>query len=87
MKTSKLCLSDRGLMAHVIGIQSAAPRWHFRTAAGKDVDFALEAPDGRLVGVDVKASVPLRTDDFACLRELGEIVPVDSPLRVLRRIE
>lgn len=52
----------------------AVTLWHFRTAAGKEVDFILEAPDGRLVGIEVKASATLRPDDFTALKELADIL-------------
>lgn len=54
--------------------EQTATLWHFRTAAGKEVDFVLEAPDGRLVGIEVKASATLRPDDFAGLHELGGLL-------------
>ncbi len=49
---------------------------HFRTAGGREVDIVLEAPDGRVVGVEVKlGSTPARSDfsGLAHLRDrLGE---------------
>jgi predicted AAA+ superfamily ATPase len=48
--------------------------WHFRTSAGKEVDFILEAPGGRLVGIEVKASATLRTDDFRPLQEWAALM-------------
>jgi predicted AAA+ superfamily ATPase len=45
--------------------------WHFRTAAGRKVDFILESPDGRLAGIEVKASATLRPDDFSALKDLA----------------
>jgi predicted AAA+ superfamily ATPase len=37
---------------------------HMRTATGAEVDFVLERTDGRLAGVEVKASATVRGDDF-----------------------
>lgn len=34
----------------------AARAYHFRTAEGVEVDLVLEAPDGRIVGIEVKGS-------------------------------
>lgn len=41
---------------------------HFRTAEGDEVDLVLEAPSGRLVGIEVKASATIGTADFKGLR-------------------
>jgi hypothetical protein len=49
---------------------TAATAWHFRTAAGQEVDLVLEAPDQRIVGVEIKASASLGPSDFNGLREL-----------------
>lgn len=45
---------------------------HFRTAAGREVDFVLETPDGRIVGIEVKAGATTGSDDFKGLRALRE---------------
>jgi len=49
---------------------------HMRTAQGAEVDFVLEAADGRVVGVEVKAGSTVRGENFkhlAMLRDrLGE---------------
>ncbi len=45
--------------------------WHFRTATGTEVDFIIEAADGRLAGLEVKASSTVRSDDFEGLKELA----------------
>lgn len=45
---------------------------HFRTAGGREVDIVLEAPDGRVVGVEVKlGSTPAR-GDFSGLAHLRD---------------
>ncbi len=49
--------------------------YHFRTAVGKEVDVVLEAPDGRLVGVEVKSTSEASTRDFAGLKELAKLEP------------
>jgi len=43
---------------------------HFRTRDGVEVDAVLEAADGRVVGVEVKASDTVRPEDFRGLRAL-----------------
>lgn len=43
---------------------------HYRTHAGQEVDLLLEHPDGRLVGVEVKATGSPNAADFKGLRAL-----------------
>jgi predicted AAA+ superfamily ATPase len=50
----------------------AAAAYHFRTAAGREVDIVLEVPGGRVVGIEVKAAGSLGTDDFDGLEALVE---------------
>jgi predicted AAA+ superfamily ATPase len=44
----------------------------FRTHSGREVDFVLERDDGRLVGLEVKATTSLADSDFNGLRALAE---------------
>jgi uncharacterized protein len=46
--------------------------YHFRDRGGAEVDIILEYPDGRVVGVEVKATSTPRSEDFAGLRFLAE---------------
>lgn len=46
--------------------------YHYRTPGGQEVDAVLEARDGRVVGVEVKASATVGSKDFAGLRALQE---------------
>lgn len=46
--------------------------YHFRTAAGSEVDVILEKPDGSVAGVEVKASATVDASDFAALKELRD---------------
>jgi predicted AAA+ superfamily ATPase len=56
-----------------IGWSRTRPRmFHFRTAAGLEVDLVLEARGGRLVGIEVKASATVSGDDFKALRFFAE---------------
>lgn len=54
--------------------RQTASAWHFRTATGSEVDLLLEAPDGRIVGVEVKASGSVTQSDFKGLRILADAV-------------
>ncbi|MGH2758390.1 MAG: ATP-binding protein [Actinomycetota bacterium] len=54
-----------------IGWSRARPsQHHFRSRRGEEVDCVLESRDGRLVGIEVKASATVRGDDFKGLRAL-----------------
>jgi predicted AAA+ superfamily ATPase len=45
---------------------------HYRTAAGKEVDFVLEEGGRRVVGIEVKSSHGVGVQDFSGLRSLAE---------------
>lgn len=59
---------------HLRWADTSATAWHFRTAAGREVDLMLEAPSGQVVGVEVKASASVTPGDFNGLRELAAAV-------------
>lgn len=44
--------------------------YHFRSQAGKEVDVVIEAPDGRVVGLEIKLSATPSTRDFSGLKTL-----------------
>ena len=48
--------------------------FHFRTHGGREVDIVLEADDGRLVGVEVKAAAMVGANDLKGLTALREVV-------------
>ncbi len=48
--------------------------YHLRTASGYEVDFVLEKASGEIVGVEVKASSCVDSDDFRGLRFLQSVV-------------
>lgn len=43
---------------------------HFRTSDGKEVDFVLERPDGKLAAIEVKGRDAVTASDFKGLKEL-----------------
>jgi uncharacterized protein len=47
--------------------------YHMRSKVGKEVDVVLEAPDGRLVGLEIKASGKVGPGDFAGLKTFAEM--------------
>lgn len=44
---------------------------HYRTRDGVEVDGVIETPDGRIIGIEVKAGATVRSDDLAGLRNLA----------------
>ena len=70
------CFVGMELAKQLSAARARASLLHMRTATGADVDFVIEAADGRVAGVEVKASATLRSEDFkhlATLRDrLGE---------------
>jgi len=50
---------------------------HFRDVAGNEVDFVLEAPDGRIVGIEVKCSSDLGGRDWRGLETLASATGKD----------
>jgi predicted AAA+ superfamily ATPase len=46
--------------------------FHFRTQTGQEVDVVLEDSAGRIVGIEVKASAAVGSQDFKGLRALAE---------------
>lgn len=56
-------------------ISWADPRtalYHFRTAAGSEVDVLLERPDGSVAAIEVKAGATVGVTDFAALKALRD---------------
>ena len=49
-----------------------ATLYHFRTAAGSEVDVVLEKADGAVAAIEVKASATVDTSDFASLQTLRD---------------
>lgn len=47
--------------------------FHFRTQVGREVDIVLEDRSGRIVGIEVKASATLGTDDLKGMKALAEL--------------
>lgn len=58
---------------HAAWADEEAAVWHFRDARKREVDIVLERTDGRIVGVEVKASATVRREDFKGLAALAEL--------------
>ena len=50
--------------------EQRATLFHYRTKDKVEVDAVLETADGRVVGIEVKASATVRSEDLAGLRNL-----------------
>ncbi|HET8643415.1 MAG TPA: ATP-binding protein [Pseudonocardiaceae bacterium] len=48
--------------------------YHYRTKDRLEVDVVIETPDGRIIGVEVKAGATVRTEDLGGLRNLASLV-------------
>lgn len=56
-----------------LGWSEAKPSlWHFRDRSGTEVDIVLEHPDGRIVGIEVKATSTPTAADLKGLRFLSD---------------
>lgn len=53
--------------------RSRISMFHFRTAAGREVDIVLEDMRGRIVGIEVKGAATVGKKDFDGLAELAEM--------------
>jgi uncharacterized protein len=52
--------------------ETDARLYHWRHADGREVDIVLEAPDGRVVGIEVKAAVDVHATALSGLRHLQQ---------------
>jgi uncharacterized protein len=77
--------NDGSLLGHVlenfvimeiikaIGVSKIQPRpYHYRTNTGVEIDLVLEAPDGSLVAVEIKAFSTVTAKDFKGIRALAD---------------
>ncbi|MET0423974.1 MAG: ATP-binding protein [Actinoplanes sp.] len=48
--------------------------YHYRTKDGSEVDAVIETPDGRVIGIEVKAGATVRTEDLSGLRGLANLL-------------
>jgi predicted AAA+ superfamily ATPase len=51
--------------------QERGTLYHYRTKDGTEVDAVIETPDGRVIGIEVKAGATVRTEDLSGLRSLA----------------
>jgi len=65
------------LLKQLAVTNDAAELYHFRTSDGKEVDFVLERPDGRLAAIEVKGRDSVTASDFKGLKELRNLTEDD----------
>ena len=58
---------------HAAWAEEEVSLWHFRDNRKREVDIVLERGDGRIIGVEVKASATIRPGDFRGLATLAEV--------------
>ena len=66
------CFVGMELVKQLSAARTRASLLHMRTATGTEVDFVLEGADGRLAGIEVKASATVRGEDFKHLATLRD---------------
>lgn len=60
------------LLKHLAFSEKQLTLWHYRTQSNIEVDFILENRQGKLTGIEVKASHSVSSKDFNGLRHLKE---------------
>jgi len=66
------CFVGMELAKQLSAASTRASLLHMRTSTGTEVDFILEGADGRLAGIEVKASTTVRGEDFRHLATVRE---------------
>ena len=64
--------SSRGSSRALTWADTRADLYHYRTRDGVEVDLVIEARDGRVIAIDVKASSTARAEDFRGIRHLRD---------------
>jgi uncharacterized protein len=75
------CFVGMELTKQLSASSTRASLRHMRTATGAEVDFVLEGADGRLAGIEVKASATVRSDDFKHLARMRDRIGDERFLR------
>jgi uncharacterized protein len=66
------CFVGMELAKQLSATRTRASLMHMRTATGVEVDFVLEGADGRLAGIEIKASKTVRGEDFRRLARVRD---------------
>lgn len=60
------------LLKHATWSEEDVQFYHFRDTTGREVDLVIELGDGRVIGVEVKASVTVKPVDFKGLSAFSD---------------
>jgi hypothetical protein len=60
------------LIKHATWSEEEVQFYHFRDKVGREVDLVIELSDGRVIGVEVKASMTVKPEDFKGLSAFSE---------------
>jgi predicted AAA+ superfamily ATPase len=66
------CFVGMELTKQLAATRTQASLLHMRAASGAEVDFVIEATDGRVAGIEVKASATVRGEDFKHLASMRD---------------
>jgi predicted AAA+ superfamily ATPase len=61
------------VMKLMTGTELRLKAWHFRDHQQREVDIVLERDDGKIVGIETKASATVKRSDFNGLETLAQI--------------
>ncbi|HEY5045852.1 MAG TPA: ATP-binding protein [Solirubrobacteraceae bacterium] len=75
------CFVGMELTKQLSATRTRATLQHMRTATGAEVDFVLEAADGHLAGIEVKASATVRGEDFKHLTTMRDRIGKERFIR------
>jgi predicted AAA+ superfamily ATPase len=75
------CFVGMELTKQLSATRTRASLLHMRTATGAEVDFVLERADGRLAGIEVKASATVRGEDFKHLARMRDQIGKERFIR------
>jgi predicted AAA+ superfamily ATPase len=75
------CFVGMELTKQLSSSSTRASLRHMRTATGAEVDFVLEGADGRLAGIEVKASATVRGEDFKHLTTMRDRIGKERFIR------
>jgi uncharacterized protein len=75
------CFVGMELAKQLSATRTRASLLHMRTATGAEVDFVLEGADGRLAGIEAKASATVRHEDFKHLTTMRDRIGSERFIR------
>ena len=71
------------IMKQTAWLDEACLLHHFRDKDQNEIDIVVEANDGKLIGIEVKAAATVNTGDFKALRKLSDVCDDNFKLGVV----